>query len=166
MRNKNVTYLTHGAMIAALYVVLTYLANMLGLASGAIQVRLSEALTIMPYFTPAAIPGLFAGCLLSNILTGCCLIDIVFGSLATFVAAFVSYGLRKHKWLVAIPPIVANALVVPFVLIYGYGVNSPVGYLIATVGAGEVLSCGVIGMILLLSLDKVKGSIFGARVTQ
>ena len=94
MRNKNVTYLTHGAMIAALYVVLTYLANMLGLASGAIQVRLSEALTIMPYFTPAAIPGLFAGCLLSNILTGCCLIDIVFGSLATLVAAFVSYGLR------------------------------------------------------------------------
>ena len=66
----------------------------------------------------------------------------------------------------AIPPIVANALVVPFVLIYGYGVNSPVGYLIATVGAGEVLSCGVIGMILLLSLDKVKGSIFGARVKQ
>ena len=166
MRNKKVLFLTQAAVIAAIYVVLTIFISAFNLASGAIQVRISEALTILPFFTPAAIPGLFAGCLLSKILTGCCLIDIVFGSLATLVAAFVSYGLRKHKWLVAIPPIVANALVVPFVLIYGYGVNSPVGYLIATVGAGEVLSCGVIGMILLLSLDKVKGSIFGARVKQ
>ena len=79
MKNKKVLNLCRAAIIAALYVVLTYIANALGLASGSIQVRFSEALTILPFFTPAAIPGLFVGCLLSNILTGCALPDIIFG---------------------------------------------------------------------------------------
>ena len=92
-------FLAQAAMIAALYIVLTFIANALGLANYAIQVRFSEALTILPYFTPAAIPGLFAGCLLSNILTGCMPLDVIFGSLATLVGAFGTYALRKHKWL-------------------------------------------------------------------
>ena len=91
-------FLAQAAMIAALYIVLTFIANALGLANYAIQVRFSEALTILPYFTPAAIPGLFAGCLLSNILTGCMPLDVIFGSLATLVGAFGTYALRKHKW--------------------------------------------------------------------
>ena len=70
MRDKKVIYITQAGVIAALYVVLTLMANALGLANYAIQVRFSEALTILPFFTPAAIPGLFVGCLLSNILTG------------------------------------------------------------------------------------------------
>ena len=70
MEKKSALFLTQAAMIAALYVVLTYIANLFGLASGVIQIRLSEMLCILPVFTPAAIPGLFIGCLLSNILTG------------------------------------------------------------------------------------------------
>ena len=97
--NKKVLYLVHGAVIAALYVVLTMLANALGLANYAIQVRFSEALTILPVFTPAAIPGLFLGCIISNTMTGCMLLDIIFGSLATLIGAVFSYLLRKNRCL-------------------------------------------------------------------
>ena len=109
MKNQKVLFLTHAAMIAALYVVLTYVANMFGLASGAIQVRLSEMLIILPVFTPAAIPGLFIGCLLSNLLTGCCILDILMGSLATLLGATGAYLLRKWKWAVPLPNIAANS---------------------------------------------------------
>ena len=109
--NKKVLYLVHGAVIAALYVVLTMLANALGLANYAIQVRFSEALTILPVFTPAAIPGLFLGCIISNTMTGCMLLDIIFGSLATLIGAFGTYLLRdKNKWLAPLPPIIANTI--------------------------------------------------------
>lgn len=111
------------AMIAAIYVVLTFIANAFGLANYAIQVRFSEALTILPYFTPTAIPGLVIGCFLSNILTGCALPDIIFGTLATLIGAVLTYELRKFKWLAPIPPIVANAVIVPFVLLYAYGIK-------------------------------------------
>lgn len=154
MKDKKVLFLTQAAMIAALYVVLTFIANALGLASGAIQVRLSEILTILPFFTPAAIPGLYIGCILANLLTGGCLLDILVGSLATLLGALGAYTLRKYKWLVPIPTILANAFIVPFVLIYGYGVPDVWWYLILTVGAGELISCGVLGMTLLLALQK------------
>ena len=119
--NKKVLYLVHGAVIAALYVVLTLLANALGLANYAIQVRFSEALTILPVFTPAAIPGLFLGCIISNTLTGCMLLDIIFGSIATLIGAAGTWLLRnKAKWLAPLPPIIANTIIVPFVLAYVY----------------------------------------------
>ena len=101
--NKKVLYLVHGAVIAALYVVLTMLANALGLANYAIQVRFSEALTILPVFTPAAIPGLFLGCIISNTMTGCMLLDIIFGSLATLIGAFGTYLIRTNGWLLCLP---------------------------------------------------------------
>ena len=91
-------FMAQAAMIAALYIVLTFIANAFGLANYAVQVRFSEALTVLPYFTPAAIPGLFIGCLLSNILTGCALPDIIFGSLATLLGALGTYALRRWKW--------------------------------------------------------------------
>lgn len=97
MRNKKVLFTTQAAMIAALYVVLTMLANALGLANHAIQVRFSEALTILPYFTPAAIPGLTIGCVISNLLTGCMPLDVVFGSCATLLGAVGTYLFRKYK---------------------------------------------------------------------
>ncbi len=153
MKQKNVLFMTQAAMIAAIYVILTFLANALGLASGAIQIRFSEALTILPFFTPAAIPGLFIGCLLSNTLTGCVPLDIVFGSLATLLGAIGTYSLRRYKWMAAIPPIAANTIIVPFVLKYAYGIE-PLWFSFATVFAGEVISCGVLGMILLFSLQK------------
>ena len=151
--------LVHAAMIAALYVVLTFIANAFSLASFAIQIRFSEALTILPFFTPAAIPGLLAGCLLSNILTGCALPDILFGSLATLLGALGTRKLRKYKWLAPIPPILANALIVPLILYYAYGIR-PLWFSFITVTAGEIISCGILGMILLLSLEKYASRIF------
>lgn len=162
MKNKNVLFLTQAAMIAALYVVLTFVANAFGLANYAVQVRFSEALTILPYFTPAAIPGLFIGCLLSNILTGCAIMDIIFGSIATLIGAYFTYKLRQFKWLAPVPPIVANAIVVPFVLKYAYGIE-PLWFSFLTVTAGELISCGLLGMILLLSLQKYAGKIFNTQ---
>lgn len=159
MKNKNVVFLTQAAMIAALYVVLTFVANAFGLANYAVQVRFSEALTILPYFTPAAIPGLFIGCLISNILTGCALLDIIFGSIATLIGALVTYRLRKFKWLAPIPPMAANALIVPFVLKFAYGIE-PIWFSFLTVTAGEIISCGILGMILLLTLEKYRTVLF------
>ncbi len=162
MKNKKVLFLTQAAMIAALYVVLTFLANAFGLASGVIQVRLSEMLAILPYFTPAAIPGVYLGCVLANVLTGGCLLDILLGSLASLIGALGAYLLRRNMWLVPLPTILANALIVPFVLIFGYGVPDVWWYLVLTVGAGEVVSCGILGMVLLFALKKHAARIFGA----
>ena len=162
MKNKKVLFLTQAAAIAALYFVLTWLASMLGLSSGAIQVRFSEALTILPFFTPAAIPGLFIGCLLSNFLTGAVGWDVVFGSIATLIGAVGTYALRKTgiKWLAPLPPIVANTVIVPWVLRLAYGVPDALWYLVLTVGAGEIISCGILGMILFGALDKYKKALF------
>lgn len=152
--NKKVLFICHAAMIAALYVVLTVVASSLNLANGNIQVRFSEALTILPFFTPAAIPGLAIGCLISNLITGCVPLDIVFGTVATLLGALGSYALRRYKWLVSLPPILANAIIVPWVLRIGYGMPLSIPFMMLTVGAGEVISCYILGMILLLALEK------------
>ena len=158
-KNKNILFLTHAAVIAALYVVLTFIASALGISSGVIQIRFSEALTVLPYFTPAAIPGLFIGCLLANILTGAAIPDIVFGSLATLIGAVFTRKLRKYKWLAPVPPILANALIIPFVLLWAYGIN-PLWFSFITVTIGEVISCGILGMLLLFTLKKYMGRLF------
>ncbi|SCZ78836.1 QueT transporter family protein [Pseudobutyrivibrio xylanivorans] len=159
-RNK-ILLITQGAMIAALYVVLTWVANVLGLANGAIQVRFSEALCILPIFTPAAIPGLFVGCLISNIINGCVIWDIIFGSLATLIGAFGTYFLRKTKFIFTLPPVIANMAIVPFVLRYAYMVEDAYWFLVVTVGIGEVISVCILGFILKIALDKNKRAIFG-----
>ena len=160
MEEKSALFLTQAAMIAALYVVLTYIANLFGLASGVIQIRLSEMLCILPVFTPAAIPGLFIGCLLSNILTGCVIWDILFGSLATLAGAIGTYLLRNHKFVFTLPPVAANMIVVPLVLQYAYGVPDAVWYLAVTVGAGEVISVCILGMLLYKVLYRQRKAIF------
>ena len=101
MRNKKVLFLTQAAVIAAIYVVLTIFISAFNLASGAIQVRISEALTILPFFTPAAIPGLAIGCLLSNLLTGAAVYDVVFGSLATLLGdrKYGDYSISIALWI-------------------------------------------------------------------
>lgn len=158
MKSKKLVFICQAAIIAALYVVLTYVFS--AFASGVIQVRVSEALTILPAFTPAAIPGLVIGCLLSNTLTGCVLLDIIFGSVATLIGALGSYALRRHTWLVPIPPIVSNMIIVPFVLRYAYGATDAFPFMIATVGAGEIISCYLLGMILYGALKKVNHTLF------
>lgn len=167
MRNKNVTMITQAAIIAALYVVLTMVANALGLANYAIQVRFSEALCVLPYFTIAAVPGLYIGCLVANLLTGAAIWDIVFGSFATLIGAMGTYFLRKHKFLMTLPPVIANAVIVPFVLRYGYqitwmynGKDFAIPYFALTVGIGEVISVCILGSMLLKVLFPYKNILF------
>ena len=161
MKNKNVAFLTQAAIIAAIYVVLGVAFAAIG--SGAIQVRIAESLTILPILTPAAIPGLFVGCLISNILSGGIIPDIVFGSLATLIGAIGTYKLGKIKPVFGtLPPILANTIIVPLVLRYGYGQPLPIPYMMLTVGAGEIISCGVLGMILYTALKPMKMRIFGS----
>ena len=125
MKSKKLVFICQAAVIAALYVVLTYVFS--AFASGVIQVRVSEALTILPAFTPAAIPGLFVGCLLANLLTGAAIYDVIFGSLATLLGAVGTYLLRKHKFLCTLAPVVSNIIIIPLVLRYGYGLTMEYG---------------------------------------
>ena len=158
-KHQSVLFLAQGAMIAAIYVVLTLV--FAPFSYGEVRVRISEALTILPLFTPAAIPGLFVGCLISNILGGCVLPDIIFGSLATLIGAVGTYMLRRqNKFLAPLPPIIANVLIVPFVLRYAYQVPLPIPFMMLTVGIGEVISCGVLGMVLHTALNKYRHTIF------
>ena len=149
-------YLTHAAAIAAIYTVLTVIAAGFGLANGAVQVRFSEALTVLPFFTPAAVPGLAVGCLISNIVTGCALPDIIFGTLATLLGALGSHALRRNRFLVSLPPILANTIIIPFVLSYAYHIPGGIPYFMLTVGAGEVISCLLFGQILLTALSPIR----------
>nr|WP_318684494.1 QueT transporter family protein [uncultured Acetatifactor sp.] len=160
--NKKVLFIVHAAVTAALYVVLTLTANALGLANYAVQVRFSEALTILPVFTPAAVPGLFIGCFLSNFLTGCLPWDIALGSIATLIGAFGTYMVRnsRFKFLAALPPIAANTLIVPFVLAYVYRFDGSILYFMLTVGAGEIISCGILGLLLRSVLQRYRKYIF------
>ena len=167
MRNKKVLFTVQAAMIAAVYVVLTMISSAVGLASGTIQVRISEALCILPVFTPAAIPGLCIGCLLANLLSGGILVDVLFGSIATLIGAAGTYLLRKHKFACTWPPVIANMVIVPFVLRYGYGfvteykgVDWSLPFNALTVGIGEVIACVVMGGALLRVLSKYRNILF------
>ena len=153
-------FLAQAGVIAALYVVLTCLAAGFDLASGAIQVRISEALTVLPFFTPAAVPGLIIGCLLANTITGAVIPDIVFGTIATAVGAVGTLLLKKHSFLCTLPPVLSNAIIIPFVLRYAYGIPGSIPFFMLTVGAGEVISCCLLGSILLHALMPVKKVIF------
>lgn len=150
--------MVQAAMIAAIYIVLTLM--LIPLGYGPVQFRVSEALCILPYFTPAAIPGVFVGCLLSNALGGAVILDVVFGSLATLIGAVGSYLLRRFRWAVCIPPIVSNTLIIPWILRFAYGNDQMIPYMMVTVGIGEVLAIGVLGNLLMMSLERYKNVLF------
>lgn len=158
---KRVMFVTYSAIIAALYIVLTLISSIIGLSSGVIQLRFSEALSVLPFFTPAAIPGLFIGCMISNLLSGAIIIDVLFGSIATLIGAIFTYLLRKlGPYSAPLPPILANVLIIPFVLKYAYHLDDALWLMFGTVLAGEVVSCGVFGLILLFALKKHESRIF------
>lgn len=158
-RQTSVLYVVQAAMIAAIYVVLTDIGA--SFAFGPVQIRFSEALTILPAFTPAGIPGVFLGCLISNIITGALLPDVIFGSLATLIGAVFTWMLRNQsRYLAPLPPIIANAVIVPFVLKYAYMEPLPIPLMMLTVGIGEVISCGVLGLILYSALNRYRNVIF------
>ena len=152
--NKRVKFICHAAIIAALYVLLTYLAAIMKLSSGVIQIRFSEALCILPYFSAAAVPGVTVGCLLANTLTGCAPLDILFGTIATLIGAVLARMLRKYKWLVPLPSVLSNMAIIPPVLMYVYGAEESYPFLLLTVGIGEIISIYGIGMLLLFALKK------------
>lgn len=162
-RQTHVLYVAQAAMIAAIYVVLTVIGA--SFAFGPVQIRFSEALTVLPAFTPAGIPGVFLGCLISNIITGALLPDVIFGSLATLIGAVFTWMLRNQsRYLAPLPPIIANAVVVPFVLKYAYMEPLPIPFMMLTVGIGEVVSCGVLGLILYGALNRYRNVIFKKAV--
>ncbi|MBR6897264.1 MAG: QueT transporter family protein [Lachnospiraceae bacterium] len=150
-------YIALAAAIAALYVVITV--AFAPISYNMMQVRVSEMLCVLPMFTSAAIPGLFIGCLIANVAGGAIVLDVIFGSLATLIGAVFAYLLRKHRWLVPIPTVIANALIVPFVLKYGYGVEEFIPVIAAWVAAGEVISCCIFGQILAGALKKYKSEL-------
>jgi len=158
-RKKFTLYTTQGALIAALYVVITELATLAGMSSGFIQFRISEALCILPIFMPAAVPGLFVGCFISNLLVPQVAIwDIIFGSLATLIGAIGAERLKdlpeKMKWLATLPTIIANMIIVPLVLIFAYGETHAYLFLMATVGIGEIVCAGIGGSSLYYLMKK------------
>lgn len=152
--------IAQGAAIAALYVVLTVI--FAPISFGEMQVRIAEALCILPLFTPAAIPGLFIGCILGNLLGGAIPLDVIFGSLATLIGVAGGYLLRNRRWLVPLPTVISNALIVPFVLRYGYGVTLPIPLMAVYVGVGEIVSCYGLGELLCTILLRHR-DIFGTR---
>ena len=168
MKNKKVKFIVDAAVIAALYVVLTYLAAAFNLSSGVIQVRFSEALTILPVFTPAAIPGLFVGCILANALTGAVVNDVICGSIATLIGAvgawligkYVMNRLKYAYFLAPLSTIIANAAIVPFVLRYAYGMQDAMWYMVLTVGLGEIISAGMFGVVLYLAIRSRASRLF------
>lgn len=159
MQGQKTRLMTESALIAAVYVALVLLFK--PISFGAIQFRIAEALCVLPFFSLSAVPGLALGCLLGNFFSGAAMPDVIFGTFATLLAAILSYKLRTvSKWLVCLPPILANAIIVPFVLQYAYGVTDGYFFLFATVGIGEILAVGVLGNVLLLALEGKKELIF------
>ena len=178
LKRTSVLFITQAAVIAALYVVLSMLSELLGLCSGVIQCRISEALTILPAFFASAIPGLFIGCLLTNLISSATVWDIVFGPVATLIGALVTYLIGRAvrskalpkkddatatdkisalrivilTIMFALPPIIANALIIPPVLKFGTGLDDAFWFIVVTVTAGEIIACGIFGGILLASL--------------
>ena len=159
--------LTRGALVAAMYVALTWLSSLMGLSSGVIQFRFSEVLCILPVFMPEAIPGLFVGCLISNLIATANPWDILFGSLATLIGAFGTYLLRrlppKFGWVASLPPVLSNMIIVPPVLILAYGATDAYWFLLITVGVGELVCAGFGGSALYYALRKTKLFEIGTR---
>lgn len=169
MKGSKILFIVQAAVIAALYVVLTILAASFDLASHAIQVRFSETLTILPFFTPAGIYGVTIGCLISNTITNANIFDIFFGTFATLIGGigtwYIGVLYRKSKasfltFLAPLPPILSNTLIIPYVLVYAYGMPDAIGYLMLTVGIGEAIACGVFGFLLLTALQPLYGRLF------
>lgn len=155
MYNSKAQFLARGAAVAALYVGLTMLSTAVGLSSGVIQLRLGEILMVLPAFMPAAIPGLFIGCILANVLSGCLMLDVLFGSIATLIGAVGAWLIRRApRVLLPLPAILANTAIVPFILYFVYRADGSLPFFFLTVFLGELLSAGVGGYLLATALRK------------
>ena len=147
-------YLAEAAVIAAIYALLTIV--LAPISYGAVQVRISEALTVLPFFTPAAVPGLFVGCIAANIMSPYGLADLIFGSAASLIGAIGSYLLRKKPLLVPLAPVISNGIIVGAMLYYVYEVPLPLIVQMLYVALGEVVACYAIDYPLMKYLNKYK----------
>ena len=159
MKNYSVRQMTLAAVIGALYVVLTMCIAPFGVAYGAIQFRVSEAMCVLPYYFPEAKWGLFIGCLIANILSPFGLPDVIFGSLATLLAALTTAKM-PHKWLAPLPPVLFNGVIIGALVAFynaGFGPAYPAAFAFnaATIGLGELVACYVFGGVLLVALPKI-----------
>lgn len=155
-RSFDTRKLAFAGMIAALYAVVTLLLR--PISYGEMQVRVSEALTLLPILTPAAVPGLFVGCLIANVLGSATIWDMVFGSLATLIAALITRRLRHKPALAALAPVVMNGLVVGLVL--HFTLNLPLLATMLWVALGEAVACYALGLPLLWALKKLPEKYF------
>ncbi len=158
---KSTLYITRSALIAAVYVVLTMISASVGMHNNVIQLRFSEMLCILPVFFPEAVLGLTVGCFISNLISACALWDIIFGTIATFIGALFARLLSRlpHKlmWIATLPTVLANATIIPFVLIYAYGLNSHSYFFFAlTVFIGEIICAGILGSLLYYTMAKYR----------
>ena len=154
MNQKNpVNTLTRGAIIAALYAALTLLLS--PMSFGLVQIRISEALTLLPVLLPEAVPALAVGCLIANLLGGATILDVVFGSLATLLAAACTRLLRKKLLPAMLMPVLFNALIVGTVVHVAYSPSVPVLLCMLSVGAGEAVSCCLLGPVMLRALERI-----------
>ncbi len=151
---QSTLFVCQAGLIAAIYTVLTVFVGAFGLANGAVQFRISEALCVLPFFTAAAIPGLTVGCFLSNLFMGCIWQDVLFGTLATLIGAVGAGLLRRLPWLAPLPTVLSNTLIIPPILSYGYHMEGAIPFLMLTVGIGEILSAYLCGMLLLLTMRR------------
>ena len=151
--STNTRTLVRAALIAALYTVLTLLLQ--PLSYGEVQIRFSEALTLLPILLPEAVPALAVGCLLANIVGGCTIFDIVFGTLATLLAALCTRRLRDRFWLAALMPVLFNGVIVGAVVHYCYAPVFPLPLSMLSVAAGEAVACLVVGPLLIRVMQRI-----------
>lgn len=160
MKRMDIRQLTLAAVVAALYAVLGYYAGIFGVAFGPVQCRFSEALCVLPFFFPATAPGLFVGCLIVNLLSPYGVLDIVFGSLATLIAALLTAKM-PNRWLAPLPPVICNALIPSAVIAwtmtgsFGPAFWSAYALNAVSIGVGEVVACYVLGGLLLYALPRI-----------
>ena len=154
MRKPGISSLTRGAAVAALYTVLTLLLPFA--SAGTVEIRFSEALCVLPMLMPEAIPGLAVGCLITNLLHGAVLYDVIFGTLATLLAAVLTRFLREKPLLAALMPALSNGVIVGMVLYFGYQIGFPLYVCMLSVAAGEAVVCCTLGLLLLKYLKKTK----------
>lgn len=155
--NNKVVKLVFAALVGSIYAAITI--ALAPISYGQLQVRVSESLTLLPFFSSYSVWGLFAGCIIANIFGGAGIIDVVFGSLATLVAAWLTYyigksNLKYKRLLAPMPPVVINAVVVGLIL--KITLNLPLVISMLWVGLGEFISCYVIGLMLLSVVEKNK----------
>ncbi|MCL2513433.1 MAG: QueT transporter family protein [Oscillospiraceae bacterium] len=167
MKNRKILYLTQAGVIAALYFALTWASRFLGIADGAVQFRLSEMLTVLPFFTPAAVPGLAVGCFFSNIGSELGFADVIIGSAASLLAAFATRRMRKMTvkglpLIPLLPPVLFNAVIVGLELNFFFPPPDKTSFLIsflmfaASVGAGQLVVCYGLGLPFFAAVKKIK----------